>query len=120
MLTCIVFVPCPLTIDAPEPVIVQLKLVALGAEVEYVCIPGPHGSTGPAITAGTGGATVFTGMFRQDVAEVPQTFTAATQINPLAYAGPKATVILFEVEDPVAPVGSVQIYEDAPGTGVTE
>ena len=111
MLTCIVFVPCPLTIDAPEPVIVQLKLVALGAEVEYVCIPGPHGSTGPAITAGTGGATV---------AEVPQTFTAATQINPLAYAGPKATVILFEVEDPVAPVGSVQIYEDAPGTGVTE
>jgi len=51
---------------------------------------------------------------------IPQGVTAETQMNPPAYVGPNETEIDVVVELPVAPVGNVQMYDVAPGTGVIE
>ena len=69
--------------------------------------------------------TVRTGMFKQAAVPLPQAFTGVTQMKPPLNApgpeaGPKATVILFVVEEPVTPPGNDQMYELAPATGAIE
>ena len=50
--------------------------------------------------------------------EFPHPLTALTDINPLEF--PAVVTMKVPLEFPVHPEGSVQLYDDAPGTGVME
>ena len=70
---------------------------------------------------GCAGRTVSTGIFRHELSVlVPHEFSAVTHINPPEYVLSKQIVIDSDVDVPVAPGGSVHVYELAPETGVIE
>lgn len=75
-----------------------------------------QGAAGPLMAPGAAGAPP-TEIVRVAAAEVPQAFVAVTATVPPVVP----TVVLIEavVEVPTQPVGKVQVYEVAPGTGVT-
>ena len=70
-------------------------------------LPAHTFTVGPVIVVGEVGTAVKAATERVKAALVPQGPTARTERFPVLYVEPKLKVILFVVEVPVAPVGSV-------------
>jgi hypothetical protein len=70
-------------------------------------LPAHTFTVGPVIVVGEVGTAVKAATERVKAALVPQGPTARTERFPVLYVEPKLKVMLFEVEVPVAPVGSV-------------
>ena len=108
-LSWMVLLPAPLTIEELAGTVQLYILVLATTGVEKVCVVLIQVVVGPLITVGLAGTAVIRDTAKQVGKLVPQELFAVIQIFPPEKVAPKLTTILVVLEDPVTPVGNVQL-----------